>query len=421
MICVEKLGLVLSGGGSKGAYEIGVYKALKRMHIKPKIVTGTSIGAISGIFITQKDLRGALKYWKKLNFSTMYREEEFPEIKDQNLAKVYKQYIKAFLNDGGLDTSKMKDMFDLYFKPKKFFKSDIEFGLVTYNLSKKKPVLITKKNLTKNNTKDYALASASCYPAFKPYIINNELYIDGGYHDNLPINFAINLGATKIIAVDLRSVGFKKKVTDESVEITYIAPRNKLASFLVFDKNKAYENIRYGYNDTMKTFGKLDGNVFTFKKRNLIKNYNKYNDLYEEHLNKLFNESNSKIINKLFEIPIFKEILNRKTLYKNFNIIVEKSGKIFKFEESNIYDIYTYNKGLLNAISNTEAIDLEKIVKRLKDKNLKNILDERQITKYFYNGIKDNNKSIIKYIPVFEDEFLTALYIYTVKGNNTIY
>ncbi|MBR3230129.1 MAG: patatin-like phospholipase family protein [Bacilli bacterium] len=418
---MEKLGLVLSGGGSKGAYEIGVYKALKRLHIKPKVVTGTSIGAVCGVFVTQKDLRGALKYWKKLSFSTMYREEDFPKIEDQNLAKVYKQYIKAFLNDGGLDTSKMKDMFDLYFKPRKFFKSDIDYGLVTYNLSKRKPVFMTKKDLTKDNTKDYVLASASCYPAFKPYIINDELFVDGGYHDNLPINLAIDLGATKIIAVDLRAVGFKTKVKDESVEITYIAPKNKLASFLVFGKNKAYENIKYGYNDTMKTFGKLDGDIFTFKKRNLIKNYNKYNDLYEEYLNEIFDESNSKIINKLFNSPLFKEILNRKTLYKNFNKIVEKAGKIFKFEESNIYDIYSYNKGLLKEISNTEAIDIEKIIKKIKDKNIKNMFDERQITKYFYNGINNNNKSIIKYIPVFEDEFLSALYIYTIKGYNTIY
>ena len=418
---MEKLGLVLSGGGSKGSYEIGVYKALKKLRISPKIVTGTSIGAVSGVFVTQKDLRGALKYWRKLSFKTMYREEDFPEIEDQNLSKVYKQYIKAFLNDGGLDTSKMKDMFDVYFKPRKFFKSDIDFGLVTYNLSKRKPVIITKKDLTKDNTKDYVLASASCYPAFKPYIINDELYVDGGYYDNLPINLAIDLGATKIIAVDLRAVGFKTKVKDESVEITYIAPRNKLASLLIFDKNKAYENIRYGYNDTMKTFGKLDGDVFTFKKRNLIKNYNKYNDPYEENLNEVFGESNNKIINKLFKSSLFKEILNRKTLYKNFNKIVEKTGKIFKFEESNIYDIYTYNKGLLNELSNTEAIDIEKIIKRLKDKNLKNMLDERQITKYFYNGIKIKSKSILKFIPLFEDEFLSALYIYTIKGNNTIY
>ena len=76
---------------------------------------------------------------------------------------------------------------------------------------------------------------------------------------------------------------------------------------------------------------------------------------------------------------------------------------------------------MLSAISNIEAIDVESIIKKIKGKNLKNMLDERKITKYFYNGIKTNNKSMIKYIPIFEDEFLTALYIYTIKGNNTIY
>ena len=40
-----KRAIVLSGGGSKGAYQIGVWKALKKMHIDYDIVTGTSVGA----------------------------------------------------------------------------------------------------------------------------------------------------------------------------------------------------------------------------------------------------------------------------------------------------------------------------------------------------------------------------------------
>ena len=48
---MSKFALVLSGGGSKGAYEIGVYMALIKMHKKIDIVTGTSIGAVNGLFI----------------------------------------------------------------------------------------------------------------------------------------------------------------------------------------------------------------------------------------------------------------------------------------------------------------------------------------------------------------------------------
>ncbi len=418
---METLGLVLSGGGSKGAYEIGVYKALKKLHIKIDIVTGTSIGAVNGMFVAQKDLRGALKFWKNSSFSTMYREEDFPPMEDPTLSKIYAQYVKTFINEGGMDVSKMEKMFDEYFKPYRFFNSNIDYGLVTYNFSKKKPVFKTKKDLTAKNTKSYVIASASCYPAFKPYIIDDELYIDGGYHDNIPINLAIEMGATKVIAVDLRAIGLKKKLQDESVEVTYIAPRNKIASFLIFDKDKAKEAIKFGYNDTMKTFGKLDGNKFTFRKHNLIKNYNLYNDLFEDNLNSIFKNVDNLILNKIFLSASFKEIVNRNTRYNNFNDILEKAGKIFNFDESNIYDIHTYNRGLLNTLSNTESIDVEKIKNKIKDKDITNVIDNRQITKYFYESIIKENTAALKYIPLFSDEFLTALYIYTIKGNKITY
>ena len=417
---MAKLGLVLSGGGSKGSYEIGVYKALKKLHKKVDIVTGTSIGAINGMFVAQKDLKGALKLWKNISFKTLYDEEEFPVLENEKLSKIYMQYAKGFINDGGLDIYKMKDIFNKYFKPHKFFKSDIDYGLVTYNFTKNKPVLKTKKDLTKDNIKDYILASASCYPAFKPYLINNEMYIDGGYYDNLPINLAIELGATEIIAVDLRAIGFKKNVKDKTVDITYIAPNNKIDSFLVFDKNQAKKSIKFGYNDTMKIFNKLEGNKFTFKKYNLIKNYNKYIDSYENKLKELFKHTDSKLLNKLFETEIFKGILNSKTLYNNFNQLIEEAGKIFNFDETNIYNIKSYNRGLLNALSNTETIELEKIARKIKDKNLEDIIDRRKIVKYFYNQI-EQNKISFKNILLFTNEFLVALYIYIIKAPHIIY
>ena len=417
---MAKLGLVLSGGGAKGAYEIGVYLALKKLHKKIDIVTGTSIGAINGMFVTQKDLRGALKLWKNISFKTIYDEEEFPAKEDEKLSKIYMQYAKGFINEGGLDIYKMKDIFDKYFKPHKFFSSNIDYGLVTYNFSKNKSVLKTKKDLTKDNIKDYILASASCYPAFKPYLIDNEMFIDGGYYDNLPINLAIDLGATEIIAVDLRAIGFKKNVKDKTVDITYIAPRNKIGSFLVFDKNQAKKSIKFGYNDTMKLFNILDGNKFTFKKYNLIKNYNKYIDSYEKTLKDLFKNTDNKILTKLFETEIFKGILNNKTLYNNFNNLIEEAGRIFNFDEANIYNIKSYNKGLQNALSNTETIELDKIAHKIKNKKIEDIIDRRKIVKYFYNQL-EKDKVQYKYILLFTNEFLVALYIYIIKSPRSIY
>ena len=135
------------------------------------------------------------------------------------------------------------------------------------------------------------------------------MFIDGGYYDNLPINLAIDLGATEIIAVDLRAIGFKKNVKDKTVDITYIAPRNKIGSFLVFDKNQAKKSIKFGYNDTMKLFNILDGNKFTFKKYNLIKNYNKYIDSYEKTLKDLFKNTDNKVLKKIGQNSEIKQRL----------------------------------------------------------------------------------------------------------------
>ena len=416
---MEKLALVLSGGGSKGAYEIGVYKALKKLGKDIRIVTGTSIGAINGVFVAQRDLKGALKFWNRVNFKTIYDENEFPPLEEEKISKVYLQYAKGFINEGGLDIYKMKEMFKDFFKPYSFFNSNIDYGLVTYNLTKRKPVLITKKDLTEENIKDYVLASASCYPAFKPYLINNEMHVDGGYYDNLPINLAIDLGATEVIAVDLRAIGFKKNIKDKSVDITYITPNNKIGSFLVFDKTQAKKAIKLGYNDTMKKFNKLEGHKFTFKRYNLIKNYNKYIDSFEQNLNNIFN-SEHKILNQIFKSEIFKDILNNKILYNNFNSIVEYAGKIFNFDESNIYHIKSYNRGLLINLSNTDTIDIEQIISKIKNKDLENIIDRRKIVKYFYIQIQNNKISYKNIIP-FINEFLVALYIYTVKSPHSTY
>ncbi|MDE5556915.1 MAG: patatin-like phospholipase family protein, partial [Ruminococcus sp.] len=51
-----KIGLVLSGGGAKGAYEIGVYKALSAMGAEPYIdtIAGTSVGALNAVLLDSR-------------------------------------------------------------------------------------------------------------------------------------------------------------------------------------------------------------------------------------------------------------------------------------------------------------------------------------------------------------------------------
>ena len=61
-----KRALVLGGGGSKGAYEIGVWKALDEMQQQFDLVCGTSIGAMIGVLYVQHDYPKAYDLWKDL-------------------------------------------------------------------------------------------------------------------------------------------------------------------------------------------------------------------------------------------------------------------------------------------------------------------------------------------------------------------
>ena len=67
-----KLAIVLSGGGARGAYEMGVWKALKRMHVKYDIVTGTSIGSINGLLMVQKTYKKEAQFVGPLSIGALF-------------------------------------------------------------------------------------------------------------------------------------------------------------------------------------------------------------------------------------------------------------------------------------------------------------------------------------------------------------
>lgn len=407
---MTKRALVLSGGGSKGAYEVGVMLALKKLNIEYQIVTGTSVGALNGVFAVQQNIFQAYNLWKSIDFSTVYDEHLFEEYSGNDY-EVYKKYAKKIVKEGGVDIPGLEKNFDKLFRPDKFYGSNIDYGIVTYNLSKKEPVYITKKDLPQEKIKDYVIASATCFPAFKPKKIDGDLFIDGGYYDNLPINLAVSLGADEIVAVDLRAIGFKKMV-DEKVPVTYISPRNKIVSFLIFDEDLSKQALNFGYNDTLKTFGKLDGNKFTFKFKNLKRAYRKYIKPLKKQLKKLGVED--EFIYKIVSKTFYKKIL--KNDYEDFINVIETAGFIFELKEDEIYSVRKYNKLLKKELLTTKRASIRRVIKNISDKKFIRTINKKTITKLFYEVIRTKNiNSVSKLIPIFPDEFLVAMYLNILK------
>ena len=65
----KEYGLVLEGGGAKGAYQIGAWRALKEAGVKIKGVAGTSVGALNGALICMDDYENAKKVWENITYS----------------------------------------------------------------------------------------------------------------------------------------------------------------------------------------------------------------------------------------------------------------------------------------------------------------------------------------------------------------
>jgi NTE family protein len=260
-------GLVLEGGGAKGAYHVGAYKALKELNIEIGGIAGTSIGAINGAMMVQGDYELLEKVWYSVNSYELFDidEKAIMDLKNFNLHDVNFSYLlhqsKEILSNRGLDTSKIRDLFDSYIDEDKIRNSDIDFGIVTVNLTDKKPVELMKEDIPKGKLVDFLIASANL-PAFRIEEVDGKKYLDGGFYNNLPIDILADRGYKDIIAVRTLAMGIVRKVKIKDLNVTYIQPVESLGSalgVLSFNREKAEELINLGYYDTLKVFKKLKG------------------------------------------------------------------------------------------------------------------------------------------------------------------
>ncbi len=388
--------IVLSGGGSKGSYQIGVWKALRKLRIKYDIVTGTSVGALNGALMTQGNFHRALKVWKSINLKTLFGEDAE---ESENTIEVFKMYKDNFIKNGGMEVKDLEKLIDENINKKKFYSSKVNFGLITMNLDTIKPLIVKKNDIAKEKLTDYLVASASCFPVFQKKEINNQNYIDGGYYDNLPINLAIELGADEIIAVDLKAPGIKRKPTKKIPTIT-IKPNNKLTNFLNFYEEGTKKNIKYGYNDTMKAFGKLEGNNYTFKKNTIKKNIKKYSETWKYLIDKTIDKNLlTSLIKKIYKIDSKKE---NKEIGIVLLKIMEDLGKEFNIDDTKIYSKRKFNK-LIKKNFKTK-------VKYYEMKN-----EEDKIIEIYKNMKNKNKKKLKKDILLSSKEFFKALYLYTIE------
>lgn len=258
----EKKALVLCGGGARGGYHIGVWKALKEIGYVPSIITGTSVGALNGALLTIKEDELAEEIWQNMSMETVFNKKEKMDI---NAIKSPAEFLLQIGEVGGIDPVPLKKLVNKLADEKKFRQSDIDFGLVVTAVKPMRMVTKFVDQMEEGKIADYILASSACFPIMKMYEINGENYVDGGYSDNIPFELALQRGAKEMVIVDMPGMFKLKKIEDINAKVHYIFPKHDLGNFIIFNKETANRDIVLGYLDTMKVFDKLEGNNYTFK------------------------------------------------------------------------------------------------------------------------------------------------------------
>ena len=357
-----KKGLVLEGGGTKGAYQIGAYEALRDLGIKITGIAGTSIGALNGAFIAQGDFEAMKDIWVNYDYKSFmnidedtYERYKNIEMKAKNLHDVVDLMNKARKKQG-IDITPLRKLLEEKIDEDKIRKSNIYFGITTaYWDGKIFPQLLYVEDIPRGRLVDYLIASASL-PIFDLDKLDDKLYLDGMFSDNIPINMLAQRGYDDIVVIRLVDDFLGKRIINKynNLNLKVIVPSQSLGGSLNKDKDHMESNIKLGYLDTMKAYKRYDGVKYFF---NLDCKYN------EDYCFKKISSLSEDTINDLCYLLNIKKEVSRRVLMEN---IVPKIIDILELDKDSSYkDIFysIYERKLEeNYINRVELYDFNKVV-----------------------------------------------------------
>lgn len=265
------LGLALEGGGSRGAYHIGVYKACRQQGMEFDAICGSSIGAVNGALLCQGDAALAEQLWLTLGNGDFFDvdEEKYRKLFTgqagfSDLA-YYRRALRQVREEGGVDTRKMRALIRRLVDPGRLLASPVDFGLVAVSVSDLKPKELFKDQIPPALLWDYIMASAT-FPGFQPTVIEGKQYVDGGLYDNCPMNMLAERGCRRILAARTFGPGLFRALRDKEVEATIIAPSEPLGPLMDFNPKRAAQNIQMGYYDALRQLQSLAGKLYCLRR-----------------------------------------------------------------------------------------------------------------------------------------------------------
>lgn len=279
----RRVGLVLSGGGGKGSYQIGALKALKEYGWDKSIcaIAGTSVGALNTGLFLQNNLHLAEEVWLTISPSKILSLDADHLLHQLILSGIIKTAPPSFLywakrlaqhgffsRDGMLDI--LNNQIDLSLIAKATIPSyatcfDIfSFGVEYFSLNDQPLETITS----------ILLASSAIPIIFGAVEIHERKYVDGGLADNVPITPLYRVGCDVIIILYLdRSQEIPRDLYPDVTLLPIVPLQDQggiLSGTLDFHPEAVKRRIAQGYADTIQLLSPYESLLRAEKRRSLI-------------------------------------------------------------------------------------------------------------------------------------------------------
>ena len=260
----QKIGLVLGGGGGKGAYQIGVWKALKEYKVDKYInyVSGTSIGSLNSLLFLTGDLDNAINVWANITRETALTKKSVKDI-------FFKKSL--YSRDGFIDLAEKNVDFEKISTSK--VKSFVTATPVSKNVEGA-PTNFCLNGKSKDEILRCVLASSAIPVVFEPVVINGIKYRDGYMIDNNPVGVLKEQGCKLIFVVPLKEYSNAYEFADENtIVVDFVSPYNDygiIDGTLDFVSDRAKMRMTHGYELGKQLIEQLvsDGVIaMTFKQK----------------------------------------------------------------------------------------------------------------------------------------------------------
>ena len=263
-----RVGLVLSGGGGKGAYQIGAWKAFDEFNIKFNAISGTSIGAINGLLMSSVDVNNATNIWLNLEEKIGIDSSKLiSELTLNDYNSIYSAFMDPSLcenlvqSGGRVNATLIEEGIDKLLNTA----NKCENLFVCSTQVKKSPSgeFFNIMKVDKEKGKKAILSSTSIPVIFNAVNIGSHYYYDGGLTNNVPLEPIIQSDCDLIFAILLDLKDINKLKTNTPVPIIPIIPSQLLGDFksgvLNLKRQDVEMKMELGYTDTHKLLTGIKG------------------------------------------------------------------------------------------------------------------------------------------------------------------